>query len=33
MQIGILENCSKQAIAQSICKAEKGIAKYFDEGG
>ena len=32
-QIGKLENCSKQAIAQSVGKAETKIKKYIDEGG
>ena len=32
-QIGILENCSKQAIAQSVGKAEAKIKNFFDEGG
>jgi DNA-directed RNA polymerase specialized sigma24 family protein len=32
-EIGRLENCSKQAIAQSVSKAESGIKIFFDEGG
>lgn len=32
-QIGILEGCSKQAIACSIGRAEAKIKKFFEEGG
>jgi len=32
-KIGILENCSKQAIAQSVGKAEATIKNFFTEGG